>query len=82
MPPSSSNAQIFPLRGPGGALRAARYAGRATRADVLRTDQATNTGGQIPLMKPSRYAAATCGPRCGHDFTARELADIGAVCLG
>eukprot|EP00964_Phaeocystis_antarctica_P011426 scaffold6317_cov98-Phaeocystis_antarctica.AAC.9 len=31
------NAQIFPLREPRGALRAARYAGRATRADVLRT---------------------------------------------
>ena len=53
---SSSNAQIFPLRGPGGALRAARYAGRATRAGVLRTDQATDTGGQIPLMKPSARA--------------------------
>ena len=37
MGPSSLNAQIFPLRGPRGALRAARYAGRATRAGVLRT---------------------------------------------
>eukprot|EP00964_Phaeocystis_antarctica_P163811 scaffold140673_cov244-Phaeocystis_antarctica.AAC.1 len=31
------NAQIFPLRGPRGALRAAHYAGCATRAGVLRT---------------------------------------------
>eukprot|EP00964_Phaeocystis_antarctica_P127920 scaffold91639_cov62-Phaeocystis_antarctica.AAC.6 len=33
MGPSSLNAQIF--KGPRGALRAARYAGRATRAGVL-----------------------------------------------
>eukprot|EP00964_Phaeocystis_antarctica_P014658 scaffold8103_cov34-Phaeocystis_antarctica.AAC.2 len=37
MGPSCLIAQIFPLRGPRGALRAARYAGRATRAGVLRT---------------------------------------------
>eukprot|EP00964_Phaeocystis_antarctica_P022716 scaffold12642_cov64-Phaeocystis_antarctica.AAC.1 len=37
MGPSSLIAQIFQLRGPRGALRAARYAGRATRAGVLRT---------------------------------------------
>eukprot|EP00964_Phaeocystis_antarctica_P101838 scaffold67307_cov48-Phaeocystis_antarctica.AAC.4 len=37
MGPSSLNAQIFPLREPRGALRAARYAGRAPRAGVLRT---------------------------------------------
>ena len=49
---SSRNAKIFPLRGPRGALRAARYAGRATRAGVLRTAQVPYTGGQIPLMKP------------------------------
>eukprot|EP00964_Phaeocystis_antarctica_P125999 scaffold89719_cov75-Phaeocystis_antarctica.AAC.2 len=37
MGPSSLNAQICPLREPRAALRAARYAGRATRAGVLRT---------------------------------------------
>ena len=49
---SSRNAKIFPLRGPRGALRAARYAGRATRAGVPRTAQVPYTGGQIPFMKP------------------------------
>ena len=39
--------------GPRGALRAAHYAGRATRAGVLRTAQVPYTGGQILLMKPS-----------------------------
>ena len=64
MPPFE-NAQIFPLRGPGGALRAARYAGRATRAGVLRTDQATDTGGQIPLMKNSASASENPTPGRG-----------------
>ena len=49
---SSPNAKFSPLRGPESALRAARYAGRATRAGVLRTAREADTCGPIPLMKP------------------------------
>jgi hypothetical protein len=50
---SSLNAKFSPLRGPESALRAARYAGRATRAGVLRTAREADTCGPIQLMKPS-----------------------------
>ena len=55
---SSPNAKFSPLRGPESALRAARYAGRATRAGVLRT--AREAGGRylcgpILLMKPRPF---------------------------
>ena len=53
---SSPNAKFSPLRGPESALRAARYAGRATRAGVLRTarEAGGRTCGPILLMKPRR----------------------------
>ena len=58
---SSLNAKFSPLRGPESALRAARYAGRATRAGVLRTAREADTCGPIQLMKPS----GTLGPESG-----------------
>ena len=64
---SSLNAKFSPLRGPESALRAARYAGRATRAGVLRTAREADTCGPIQLMKPSpsytHTAAPVSGPR-------------------
>eukprot|EP00964_Phaeocystis_antarctica_P128374 scaffold92155_cov50-Phaeocystis_antarctica.AAC.1 len=59
MGPSSLNAQSFPLRGPRGARRAARYAGRATRAGVLCTART--------VEEPCRLLTANCVRR--KDFT-------------
>ena len=58
---SSPNAKFSPLRGPESALRAARYAGRATRAGVLRTarEAGGRTCGPILLMKPSSLVSRT-----------------------
>ena len=52
MGPSSLNAQIFPLREPRGALRAAPATRGALRARACYEQQDTDTGGQIPLVKP------------------------------
>ena len=43
-------AHVFPRWPAARANQGARYAGRATRAGVLRTAQGINTGGQIPLL--------------------------------
>lgn len=51
---SSLNAKFSPLRGPESALRAARYAGRATRAGVLRTAREADTCGPIQLMNETQ----------------------------
>ena len=63
---SSPNAKFSPLRGPESALRAARYAGRATRAGVLRIarEAGGRTCGPILLMKPrsSEYVLPGFGP--------------------
>eukprot|EP00964_Phaeocystis_antarctica_P037219 scaffold21262_cov59-Phaeocystis_antarctica.AAC.3 len=63
MCPSSLNAQIFPLRGPRGAL-AARATRGALRARACYAQQGIDTGGQIPLMKnsPTPRPSPACLP--------------------